>query len=85
MKPHSTPGARWLAGALALIMAFAFAAPPAVAAEGATEAQAPPSDNPPAETPTLLAMADAKIRQARDMVQILMEKEIIPPIPAGVT
>jgi malate dehydrogenase (oxaloacetate-decarboxylating) len=33
----------------------------------------------------LYAMADAKIRLARDMVQILMEKEIIPPIPAGVT
>jgi malate dehydrogenase (oxaloacetate-decarboxylating) len=31
----------------------------------------------------LYAMADAKIRQARDMVQILMENEIIPPVPAG--
>ncbi|MEJ2732493.1 MAG: malic enzyme-like NAD(P)-binding protein [Anaerolineae bacterium] len=33
----------------------------------------------------LYAMADAKIRQARDMVQILMENEIIPPIPAELT
>jgi malate dehydrogenase (oxaloacetate-decarboxylating) len=33
----------------------------------------------------LYAMADAKIRQARDMVQVLMENEIIPPVPAGAT
>jgi malate dehydrogenase (oxaloacetate-decarboxylating) len=31
----------------------------------------------------LYSMAEAKIRQARDMIQILMENEIIPPMPAG--
>jgi malate dehydrogenase (oxaloacetate-decarboxylating) len=30
----------------------------------------------------LYDMAETKIRQARDMVQFLMEKELIPPIPA---
>jgi malate dehydrogenase (oxaloacetate-decarboxylating) len=30
----------------------------------------------------LYAMAEAKIHQAREMVQFLMEKEIIPPVPA---
>jgi malate dehydrogenase (oxaloacetate-decarboxylating) len=31
----------------------------------------------------LYSMAEAKIRQARDMIQILMENEVIPPMPAG--
>ncbi len=30
----------------------------------------------------LYQMAEAKIRQARDMIQVLMDKEIIPPAPA---
>jgi len=30
----------------------------------------------------LYRMAETKIRQAREMTQFLMEKEIIPPIPA---
>jgi malate dehydrogenase (oxaloacetate-decarboxylating) len=30
----------------------------------------------------LYRMAKAKIHQAREMVQLLMEKEIIPPVPA---
>jgi malate dehydrogenase (oxaloacetate-decarboxylating) len=30
----------------------------------------------------LYSMAEAKIRQARDMVQFMMDKEIIPPVPA---
>jgi malate dehydrogenase (oxaloacetate-decarboxylating) len=31
----------------------------------------------------LYSMAEAKIRQARDMIQILMEEEVIPPMPTG--
>ncbi len=30
----------------------------------------------------LYRMAEAKISQARDMIQLLMEKEVIPPVPA---
>jgi hypothetical protein len=68
MKRLQKPGARWLAGILALVMAFVFAAPPAGAAEAvaetAAEVQTPTSDNSLAQQPTLLAMADAKVREA---------------------
>jgi hypothetical protein len=64
MKRYSKPGARGLAGALALVMVFVFAAPPAGAAEGTAEAQPSTTDNPQAEQPTLLAMAEAKVRAA---------------------
>jgi hypothetical protein len=45
-------------------MVFVLVAPPAGAAEGTAEAQAATSDNPPAEQPTLMAMAEAKVREA---------------------
>jgi malate dehydrogenase (oxaloacetate-decarboxylating) len=31
----------------------------------------------------LYSMAETKIRQARDMIQVLMDEELIPPAPAG--
>jgi hypothetical protein len=45
-------------------MVFAFAAPPAGAAEGTTQAPTPTSDTASADQPTLLAMADAKVQDA---------------------
>ncbi len=33
----------------------------------------------------LYALAEAKIRRAREMIQVLMEKEVIPPVPAAWT
>jgi hypothetical protein len=45
-------------------MVFVFAAPPAGAAEGTTEAQPVTSDETAADQPTLLAMADAKVQEA---------------------
>jgi hypothetical protein len=64
MKRSSKPAVRVLAGALALVMVFVFAAPPAGAAEGTAEAPIPKSDTSLAEQPTLLAMADAKVQAA---------------------
>ena len=65
MKRHSRPAARVLAGAVAFLMAFALAAPPAVAAEGA-EAQSPIEtqsfEAPTTEQPTLVAMAEARVQ-----------------------
>jgi len=69
MKRHSRPAARAFAGALSLLMAFALAAPPAVAGEGAGEVPSPtegPSAEPStAAPPTLVAMAEARV-QATD-------------------
>jgi len=68
MKRHSRPAARAFAG-LALLMAFALAAPPAVAGEAVGEVPSPtegPSAEPPtAPQPTLVAMAEARV-QATD-------------------
>ena len=33
----------------------------------------------------LYALAEARIRRAREMIQVLMEKEVIPPVPAAWT
>ena len=69
MNRHPRPAARVLAGSLAFLMAFALAAPPAVAAEGAGEVPSPTESQsfeaPTAEQPTLVAMAEARV-QATD-------------------
>jgi hypothetical protein len=69
MNRHPKPAARVLAGALIFLVAFALAAPPAVAAESETEAQSPTEspalNSPTAERPTLVAMAEAQV-QATD-------------------
>ena len=66
MNRHPRPAARVFAGALALLMAFALAAPPAVAAEGAVEVPSPTESQsfeaPTAEQPTLVAMAEARVQ-----------------------
>jgi len=66
MKRYSSPAARVLAGAVAFLMAFALAAPPAVAAEAEGEVPSPTEsqtfDSPTAEQPTLVAMAEARVQ-----------------------
>jgi hypothetical protein len=66
MRRHSKPATRALASALAFLVAFALAAPPVAAAEAETEAEGPtPSpafDSYPAEAPTLVAMAEARVQ-----------------------
>ena len=66
MKRHPRPAARVLAGALAILMAFALSAPPAAAAEGEGEVQSPAESQsfepPTAEQPTLVAMAEARVQ-----------------------
>jgi len=64
MKRLSKPAARMLAGALALVMALVFAAPPAVAAEGVAEAPVPASDSAQAVKPTLAASVEATVNAA---------------------
>ena len=65
MKRYSSPAARVLAGGVAFLMAFALAAPPALAAEGVawqspTESQS--FEAPTTEQPTLVAMAAARVQ-----------------------
>lgn len=66
MTRYSSPAARVLAGAVAFLMAFALAAPPAVAAEAEGEVPSPTEsqtfDSPTAEQPTLVAMAEARVQ-----------------------
>ena len=68
MKRYSSPAARVLAGGVAFLMAFALAAPPAVAAEAEGEVPSPTEsqtlDSPTAEQPTLVAMAEARVQSA---------------------
>jgi hypothetical protein len=66
MKRYSSPAARGLAGVVALLMAFALAAPPALAGEEAGEVPSPTESQsfepPTAERPTLVAMAEARVQ-----------------------
>ena len=66
MRRHSKPATRALASALAFLVAFALAASPAVAAEAETKAQSPTQsqafDSSTAETPTLVALAEARVQ-----------------------
>ena len=55
MRHHSTPWARTLAGSLALLVAFAFAAPPAYGADATAPKPVPPKQG------TLAAAAAAKL------------------------
>ena len=63
MKRLSRPAAKVLAGALALVVALVFAAPPAVAAEGSAE-PATTTDAPQAVKPTLAASVEATVNAA---------------------
>lgn len=68
MKRDSKPWARSLAGALALLLAFAFAVPPAAASEVVVKAPAQTPNPPQAEQPTLTEAVAAKV-EAMDTAQ----------------
>lgn len=66
MTRHTKPPTRAPASALAFLMAFALAAPPARAAEAETAAPSPAESqalsSPTTERPTLVALAEARVQ-----------------------